>query len=73
MTEKKMSGILRSSTAKFGVLAAGSAVFIGMPCPCCGGTACAVGILSAAATGAAVNASGIVIKSLKEKLSGKKI
>lgn len=72
MAEKKIYGILKSSTAKFGILAAGSAVFIGMPCPCCGGNSCAMGLLSAAVTGTAVNVSGIFINSLRHKLTKKR-
>jgi len=67
MSKKINFLFLKSAPVKFSILAAGSAVFIGMPCPCCGGNSCAIGLMSAAATGAVVNGSCLFLLTLKKK------
>lgn len=65
MVKTEIINSVKSLAVKSGILTAGSAVYIGMPCPCCGGTYCAAGIFSILTTAAAVSASGLLIKNLR--------
>lgn len=72
MLKNKIIKFSKSSAIKFGILAAGSTLFIGMPCPCCGGSSCALGLASSAATGIFINTSGFFLLSFRNKLKAKK-